>query len=88
MGQTCAGSRGEYVAILDDIPEGWSISNTLSMIGLGAIAPGARPKTPVIDPEAAKEMFTKLYALSFQHAMDNTNILQTWNGSCGFVGDL
>lgn len=61
VGQTCSTSRNKYVAVLDDIPEGWSISNTLSMIGLGAIAPGARPKTPVIDPEAAKEMFTKLW---------------------------
>lgn len=60
MGQTCATSRGKYVDIQDDIPEGWSISNTLNMIGLGAIAPGARPKTPVIDPDTAKELFTKL----------------------------
>lgn len=60
VGQTCATSRGKYVAIQDDLPEGWSISNTLSMIGLGSIAPGVRPKTPVIDPETAKEMFTKL----------------------------
>jgi len=31
------------------------------MIGLGKIAPGAKPATPAIDPEAAKEMFAKLY---------------------------
>lgn len=61
VGQTCSASRNKYVAVLDDIPEGWSLSNTLSMIGLGAIAPGARPKTPVIDPDTAKEMFTKLW---------------------------
>lgn len=31
------------------------------MIGLGAIAPGAKNAAPAIDPEVAKEMFAKLY---------------------------
>jgi len=60
VGYTSASSRSEYVAVQDDLPEGWTLSTTLNMIGLGAIAPGGRPITPVIDPEAAKEMFAKL----------------------------
>lgn len=49
------------MAVQEDLPEGWSISGTLSLIGLGAIAPGgAKPVAPVIDPEVAKEMFSKL----------------------------
>jgi len=60
VGYTSAGLRTEYVAVQDDLPEGWTLSTTLNMIGLGAIAPGGRPITPVIDPEAAKEMFSKL----------------------------
>jgi hypothetical protein len=48
------------VAIQDDLPEGWTITNTLSMIGLGSIAPGTNTAPPTIDPEAAKEMFAKL----------------------------
>lgn len=52
--------RGEYIAIQEDLPEGWSLSSTLGMIGLGKIAPGAKAKAPVIDPEIAKEMFAKL----------------------------
>jgi hypothetical protein len=32
------------------------------MIGLGSIAPGAKAAAPTIDPEIAKEMFSKLYA--------------------------
>lgn len=48
------------MAIQDDLPEGWTITNTLGMIGLGSIAPGAKNVTPTIDPEVAKEMFAKL----------------------------
>lgn len=61
VGQTSATSRSKYVAIQEDIPEGWTITNTLSMIGLGSIAPGPKkPSTPVVDPEVAKELFAKL----------------------------
>lgn len=60
VGYTCITSRGKYVAIQEDLPEGWSITSTLSMIGLGSIAPGLKTATPAIDPEVAKEMFTKL----------------------------
>lgn len=61
VGQTCSNTRGKYVAIQEDLPEGWSISGTLSLIGLGSITPGgAKATAPVIDPEVAKEMFAKL----------------------------
>jgi len=60
VGETCSESRGKYIAVQEDLPEGWSISTTLSMIGLGAIAPGTKPVAPTIDPEVAKEMFAKL----------------------------
>lgn len=60
VGNTCTDARGKYVAIQEDLPEGWSIGTTLNMIGLGVIAPGAKTTTPAIDPELAKEMFAKL----------------------------
>lgn len=61
IGQTCQGLRAQYVEILEDLPEGWSIAGTLNMIGLGAIAPGAKTKKkPTYDPEVAKKMFTEL----------------------------
>ncbi|CAG8979118.1 hypothetical protein HYALB_00000251 [Hymenoscyphus albidus] len=61
VGYTCSETRVKYIAIQDDLPEAWSISNTLSMIGLGAMAPGAKkPAQPALDPEVAKEMFSKL----------------------------
>lgn len=60
MGHTCTTSRAKYIAIQDDIPEVWSIGSTLSMLGLGAIAPGSKPTAPALDPDVAKEMFSKL----------------------------
>ena len=60
VGATCSGSRKRYVNIQDDLPEGWSLSSTLGMFGLGAIASGTKTALPAIDPEAAKEMFAKL----------------------------
>ncbi|TAQ90089.1 hypothetical protein B7494_g1605 [Chlorociboria aeruginascens] len=60
MGHTCSISRAKYVEVQEDLPEGWTLSNTLGMIGLGAIAPGAKSTPPVIDAEVAKEMFAKL----------------------------
>ena len=61
VGHICTTARAMYVAVQEDLPEGWTLSNTLNMIGLGAIAPGAKNAPPVIDPEVAKEMFAKLY---------------------------
>ncbi|KAM0126938.1 hypothetical protein ACHAO1_009799 [Botrytis cinerea] len=60
VGHTCTTSRAKYIAIQDDIPEVWSIGSTLSMLGLGAIAPGSKPTAPALDPDVAKEMFSKL----------------------------
>jgi len=62
VGYACQGLRDDYVDIQEDLPEGWTISNTLSMIGLGAISPGGKqPPKPVYDAEAAKKLFTALY---------------------------
>ncbi|KAK7980799.1 hypothetical protein PG989_013256 [Apiospora arundinis] len=62
VGQTCKNLRGQYVEILEDLPEGWSITSALTMFGLSSIAPGAKagPKKPTYDPEVAKQMFAKL----------------------------
>ncbi|KAK8086808.1 hypothetical protein PG994_001782 [Apiospora phragmitis] len=62
VGQTSKKLRGQYVEILEDLPEGWSIMTALTMFGLSSIAPGAKagPKKPTYDPEVAKQMFAKL----------------------------
>jgi hypothetical protein len=60
VGTTCALSRDKYVEIQEDLPEGWSIGNTLAFVGLGALSPGRRPSTPQLTPEEAKARFTAL----------------------------
>lgn len=61
VGGACQDLRTQYVDIQDDSPEGWSLSSTLNLFGLGAIAPGPKPdKKPVYDAETAKKMFTEL----------------------------
>jgi len=61
VGDTCQALRAEYVEVQDDLPEGWTLASTLSMIGLGAIAPGGKPPPkPVYDAETAKKMFAEL----------------------------
>lgn len=61
VGRTCQGLRAQFVDVQDDLPEGWTLSSTLNLIGLGAIAPGPKPeKKPVYDAETAKRMLTEL----------------------------
>lgn len=61
VGYTCQALRSDYVDIQDDLPEGWTLSSTLEMIGLGAIVRGPKPeKKPVYDAETAKQLFTEL----------------------------
>lgn len=61
VGYTCQAVRADYIEVQDDLPEGWTLSRTLNMIGLGFIAPGLKPeKKPVFDAETAKQMFANL----------------------------
>ena len=53
---TCTLMRELYVAVQDDTPATWSISGTLTYVGLGALA-GARPTTPVLTEDQQKELF-------------------------------
>ncbi|KFY16941.1 hypothetical protein V492_01003 [Pseudogymnoascus sp. VKM F-4246] len=58
-GETCSRLRTKYVAVQNDLPEGWSLASAFGMLGLGGLI-GAKPAAPVIDPEAAKKMFAEL----------------------------
>ncbi|ATY60254.1 hypothetical protein A9K55_006123 [Cordyceps militaris] len=63
---TCIGKasqviRADYIDVQDDLPEGWTFSTALGLLGLGAIAPGTKQeKKPIYDAATAKQMFTKL----------------------------
>jgi hypothetical protein len=60
IGSTCASARDKYIAIQDDLPEGWNLGSTLSYIGLGALAQGSRPATPTPSTDEAKNLFLAL----------------------------
>lgn len=61
VGYTSQTIRNSYIDVQDDMPEGWTFSSTMNMIGLGAIVPGPKvEKKPVYDDETARKMFTKL----------------------------
>jgi hypothetical protein len=60
IGHTSQFARSRYIAIQDDLPEGWSIGGTLAYIGLGALAGNTRPAAPTLTPEEAKTRFTVL----------------------------
>jgi hypothetical protein len=61
IGNACQTLRSDYIDIQEDLPEGWTLSSTLNMIGLGVISPGPKPeKKPVYDAATAKQLFTKL----------------------------
>lgn len=60
FGENCVKLRDAYVAIQDDLPEGWSLGSTLSYIGLGVLAPGSRPSTPTPAADETKSLFAAL----------------------------
>lgn len=61
VGYACQAVRADYIDVQEDLPEGWTLSRTLNLIGLGFFAPGPKPeKKPVYDEETAKQMFSKL----------------------------
>ncbi|CAG8946804.1 unnamed protein product [Penicillium salamii] len=62
VGLACGGLRNGYVAVQDDIPEGWNLANTLIFFGLRALAPGAKDKTTPPTAEEAKALFADLPA--------------------------
>ncbi|KAI9696920.1 MAG: hypothetical protein M1820_007995 [Bogoriella megaspora] len=59
VGHVCHEARDRYVAVQDDLPEGWSFVNTLGYIGLGAWT-GKKPKAPAPSPEEAKNLLNNL----------------------------
>ncbi|KAK2797147.1 hypothetical protein FQN51_008792 [Onygenales sp. PD_10] len=61
-GATCTALRNGYVAVQDDLPEGWNLSSTLAFFGLGIFAPGRRASTQPLTPEETKARFAALPA--------------------------
>ncbi|OQD87644.1 hypothetical protein PENANT_c005G07612 [Penicillium antarcticum] len=75
VGLACGGLRNGYIAVQDDIPEGWNLTNTLIFFGLRAFAPGAREKANPPTAEEAKAIFAELQVFSEYHLLFLTNII-------------
>ncbi|KAL7270888.1 hypothetical protein RUND412_006388 [Rhizina undulata] len=64
IGTTTQCCRADYIAIQDDLPEGWSLGGVLSYVGLSILSgagPKARP-SPVPNVDASKLSFSSLPA--------------------------
>lgn len=59
FGSICSLSRSRYIAVQEDVNEGWTLAATLSYIGLGALAP-SKPQTASLSDDVAKEAFADL----------------------------
>ena len=59
VGRVCMSARDQYVAVQDDLPEGWNLGNTLGYIGFGTLT-GKKPAPPTPNAEDAKNLFNAL----------------------------
>ena len=59
-GTSCALLRNAYVAIQDDLPEGWTWSSTLAFFGLGVLARGRKSNLQQPNAEEAAKQFRTL----------------------------
>ncbi|KAI1944916.1 hypothetical protein LOZ53_002670 [Ophidiomyces ophidiicola] len=58
VGSTCSILRNSYVAVQDDLPEGWTWSGTLAFFGLSALA--GRSKSQPLSAEESKDRLAEL----------------------------
>ena len=60
LGITFSQSRDHYVALQDDIAEGWTLSNTLAYISFGVLAPAKGTKITAPKADDQREGFATL----------------------------
>jgi hypothetical protein len=63
IGRIFSSIRDSYVAVQDDLPEGWNLSSTLTFIGLRALSPDSKNKNVPPTEEEAREFFNALPTL-------------------------
>lgn len=61
LGRACIVCRADYIAIQDDLPEGWSLNSMLSYVGLTVLQGGkGRPAQPETLVDGSKLNFSEL----------------------------
>lgn len=83
VGVSCAALRNGYVAVQDDVPEGWTLTSTLIFFGLRALAPGAKDRATPPTPEEAKEMFAALYEDLLLNPMNRCRLIRLQTSARG-----
>ena len=60
IGVACSHSRDHYVAIQEDVAEGWTLGNTLAYISFGVLTPARGSKSALPKADDLKEGFAIL----------------------------
>ncbi|KAK2735204.1 hypothetical protein FQN57_001309 [Myotisia sp. PD_48] len=60
IGAACSSLRNSYIAVQDDLPEGWTWSSTLAFFSFGFYTPGSKPHAQPQSPEEMKKRFGAL----------------------------
>lgn len=61
IGVACSSVRNGYVAVQEDLPEGWNLNSALVFFGLRVLAPAAKNMPAPPSEAEAKELFAKLF---------------------------
>lgn len=60
LGNACSQSRDHYIAVQDDVAEGWTLGNTLAYISFGVLGSAKGLKPPPLKNDDLKEGFAVL----------------------------
>jgi hypothetical protein len=76
IGRIFSGIRDRYVAVQDDLPEGWNLSSTLTFIGLRSLSPDSKTKNVPPTEEEAKDLFNALPTLEASTCLPTYSFVQ------------
>ena len=76
IGRVYGQIRDSYVEVQDDMPEGWTLSSTLTFVGLRALSPDPKNKKVPPSEEEAKELFNALPSLEASICLPTYSFVQ------------
>ena len=76
IGKIFSRIRDSYIAVQDDLPEGWNLSSTLTFIGLRGLSPDSKNKKAPATEEEARELFNALPTLEVSICLPTYSFVQ------------
>ena len=76
IGKIFSHIRDSYVAVQDDMPEGWNLSSTLTFIGLRSLSPDPKSKRVPPTEEEARDLFNALPTLEASIGLPTYSFVQ------------